>query len=65
MDKAIKQISINANLDFKPILKFHKLSKQDISSWANTYDRFVSKLWAKSEHYLELQDLVLSVFRHS
>ena len=64
LDKAIKQISINANLDLKPILKFHKLPKQEISSRANIYDRFVSKLWAKSEHYLKLQDLVFSVFRH-
>ena len=63
MDKAIKQISLNANLDLQPIRKFHQLPTSEISKWANTYDRFISKLWAKSEHYLDLQDLVLSVFR--
>ena len=64
MDKAIKQISLNANLNLKPILEFRQLPTSEISQWANTYDRFISKLWAKSEHYLDLQDLVISVFRH-
>ena len=64
MNKAIKQISLNANLDLKPILDFHQLPKYEISLWAHTYDAFISKIWQKSEHYSNLHDLVVSVFQH-
>ena len=64
MKKAIKQISLNANLDLNPILNFHQLPKYEISLWAKTYDAVISRLWQKSEHYSNLHDLVVSVFQH-